>query len=170
MSDTSTNEKSSYTSSHFERRVFQVSSEEHEPIQNTTKKAFSHLNVVAEKGIQGKDTRHIPRHRDVYFPLLIKIFSLQEQIRNAGPGIYRHFAMTSSPKSLEEIRDELTHILSEIEESQRWNEAVIVKAKKALGELDTLFSSKTTQKASFSWIKKLLQMMKGLSWIKKSHQ
>ncbi len=169
MPDTSTSEKSP-PSSHFQRRVYQVSHEKHGSIQSTSKKAFSHLHVVAEKGILGKDTPHTPRHRDVYFPLLIKIFSLQEQIRNAQSGFHRSFPLAPSQKPLKEIQDELMNILTQIEESQRWNEAVIVKAKKALGELDHLFSSQATKSTPFSWIKKVLQLMKRRSWIKKSHQ
>jgi hypothetical protein len=170
MSDKQPNEADSYSSSRFQRRVFQISPEDHEPIQSTSKKAFSHLTAISEKRVLSKETTHVPRHRDVYFPFLIKIFSLQEQIRNYQSGLYRIFPVQLTQKPLEEIRDELMHIVEEIEESQRWNEAVIAKAKKALGELSNISSSEPQKHPSFPWIKKLLHLMKRRSWIKKSPQ
>jgi hypothetical protein len=170
MSDKQPSETDSYTSSRFQRRVFQISPEDHEPIQNTTKKAFSHLNTISEKKVLSTETPHVPRHRDVYFPFLIKIFSLQEQIRNYQSGIYRIFPVQSTQKPLEEIQNELTHIVKEIEESQRWNEAVIAKAKKALGDLSNIASAESQKQPSFPWIKKILHLMKRRSWIKKSPQ
>ena len=155
---------------HFQRKVYQIPPHEKESIQKTQEKAFSHFSPASDKGINRKDTPHVPHHRDVYFPLLIKIFSLQEQIRNLRSTIIPSFPHQTPPKTPADIYQELMHIQKEIEESQRWNEAVLAKVKKACIELHDHSQSYSHEEHSRGFFNKLKTLINKFSWTKKSHQ
>lgn len=142
----------------FYRRVFQVSPEDRERIEKTSKKAISNTQVSSEKVICGSDSKHRSRHRDVYFPLLIKIYSLQEQIHNIKSKTHVAFPDQAGIKKPLDIKEDLQHIIDEIEESQRWNEGVISQAKKSLQELQELLPEKRAEEKS--WIKRLMQKLR----------
>lgn len=156
-------EEGKIKTSQFQRRVFQINPEERKNVHQTSQQTFSQVSQQAKRSITGKDSPHSPKHRDVYFPLLIKIFALQEKINNLRSESHLSFPDEQTLRSPEEIRADLNHIIKEIEESQKWNEGVIRQANKALDELNVIVNNKE-QKPEFHlpwwriWLKKLFRI------------
>ncbi|MBI5274727.1 MAG: hypothetical protein HY860_06730 [Chlamydiales bacterium] len=153
-------EDNNIASSRFQRRVFQISPQERDAIHQTSRATLSKVNISSDRVISGKDSRYQPKHRDVYFPLLIKIFSTQEQIRNLRSAAHIAFPDETKIRSPADIRADLEQIITEIEESQRWNDGVILQAKKAIAELNQIDHPQKPEIKKESLLKKILKKLK----------
>ncbi|MCI5052546.1 MAG: hypothetical protein MRY21_05355 [Simkaniaceae bacterium] len=83
------------------------------------------------------------RHRELYLPILIQVFELRgklDQLRSPDP-------LTGPSESAATILEKLTSLETEISESRRWCDGVILQLSKALEEARKLLPEEEEEKS-----------------------
>ncbi len=100
--------------------------------------------------------------KKVFLPLLIDVFELRKRVQNYKLGSKSPFGLKPEISCPKEILQKLTELQSEIEESRRWCEGVILQiskgideAKEALQFIDKMSDNRCDERPSFSLKKRL---------------